>query len=135
MVGGELELARSDGDVGTYQAVGVRALAGYGYAMRRDCDLLAAAYVGYARAGMQLDSTAAGAPSLDLTGDEQSWGLLAEATWLFAPHWSVWGGVGWRAAQSELDGDGHRLELDQDGITVGIGIGYRIAMPPRRLEE
>lgn len=122
-----------DGDGGTLATLSGRASLGGAWAIsdRFTAILEAGGTVGVS----SLDMPASGrAPAYTADGSMLGYDLRLSGSWRFSRRFALEGVLGWMAAGHELSGDGLDIDLDRDGLFVGIGFVWRLSNAPTRLE-
>lgn len=129
ILGGQLTAGQYGYDAtdSTYATYGLRATAGYGFALSDRWTLLVEPMVEYGLASWDL------AP-LDLEGDYWRYGGELRVAWAMSEAWIVNLHGGWMHGESNLDDGDRSLEVEHQGPLLGLGIAWRWSAAPRRLE-
>ena len=112
---------------------GARLVLGAGWAITDRWELLLEPTIEYGFGAFSFPATQAYA-AYEADGPLFGYGLRLNAIHRFTDRWAVMGALGWKRIDNDLSGDGIDLTLEQEGITVSIGILYRLSAAPARVE-
>lgn len=128
-------LTDSDGSLGS---LGLRPLAGLGWAANDRWEF--SALLGYTLALAQLELDASNAaPALDADGSYGAFDISMGAAWRLTPQWAITAHLGYLSGSYDLDGsagsDSASIGIDIDGFSIGFGVAWRMSTAPVRLER
>ena len=106
---------------------------GGAWAVRDSVTLSAEVGAGYGLGTMRFPASVASTAS-SVDGTMLLYDAQARVTWHLARQWSINASVGWVVASHSLSGSGTSIDLDQDGLMFGLGIGWRYSDLPPLLE-
>ncbi|MBA3697902.1 MAG: MipA/OmpV family protein [Planctomycetes bacterium] len=134
VIGGDL-------DVTSYQyensaenlTFGARLIVGAGWAISDRWELLLEPTIEYGVASFTFPATQSYA-AYEADGTFFGYGLRLNAIHRFTDRWAVMGALGWKRIDNDLSGDGIDLTLEQEGVSISIGLLYRLSAAPARVE-
>ncbi len=88
---------------------------------------------GYGLSTMRFPASLASTAS-SVDGSTLFYDAQFRATWHLARQWSVNASVGWVVASHSLSGSGTSVDIDQEGLMFGLGLGWRYSDVPPLLE-
>ena len=112
---------------------GARLIVGAGWAITDHWELLVEPTIEYGIATFEFPATQAYA-AYEADGTLFGYGLRLNAIHRFTERWAVMGAIGWKRIDNDLSGDGIDLTLEQEGVSVSIGLLYRLSAAPARVE-
>lgn len=118
---------------GTLASLGLRVSAGLGWAITDDLTLLVEPGLRYGASTLDVPGSAT---SGELSGSGPSSGLDARlsALWQLRPGLLLSAHGGWLTQNHQLEADDIKLDLDQSGLVVGVGVSWRWSTAPPRIE-
>ncbi len=130
-----------DLDVTSYQyersaenmTFGARLIIGGGWALSDRWELLLEPTVELGHAAFDFPATDS-YPAYDTSGLLFGYGLRLGAIHRFNARWAVMGAVGWKRIENDLSGDGIDLTITQEGLSLSLGLLYRLSAAPARVE-
>jgi len=131
----------SDLDVTSYRyensaenfTFGARLIIGAGWAITDRWELLLEPTIEYGLATFAFPATQSYA-DYQADGTFFGYGLRLNAIHRFNDRWAVMGAIGWKRIDNDLSGDGIDLTLEQEGVSLSIGLLYRLSAAPARVE-
>lgn len=134
VVGGDL-------DVTSYQyensaenlTFGARLIIGAGWAITDRWELLLEPTIEYGIGTFDFPATQSYA-SYQADGTLFGYGLRVNTIYRFSDRWGVMGAIGWKHIDNDLSGDGIDMTLKQEGVSLSIGLLYRLSAAPARVE-
>jgi hypothetical protein len=134
VIGGDL-------DVTSYQyennaenlTFGARLIVGAGWAISDHWELLIEPTVEYGYGTFTFPATQS-YPDYSADGTLFGYGLRLNTIYRIDDRWAVMGAVGWKHIDNDLSGDDIDLTLKQEGLSVSLGLLYRLSAAPTRVE-
>lgn len=121
-----------DGDL-ALSTFGARAALGAAYAAGDRWTLLLEAGGGFGHSTLELPATSS-APAFDASGLGTFYDLRLSAIYRPFRRWAVHGHVGHLTTSYELESGGVTVDLEQDGLFVGLGMTWLFSTKPALLE-
>lgn len=112
---------------------GARLIIGAGWAITDRWELLLEPTIEYGVGTFDFPATQSYA-AYEADGTFFGYGLRLNAIHRFTDRWAVMGAIGWKRIDNDLSGDGIDLTLEQEGVSVSIGLLYRLSAAPARVE-
>lgn len=113
--------------------LGARLIVGAGWAITDRWELLIEPTIEYGVGTFEFPATQSYA-AYEADGTLFGYGLRVNAIHRFTDRWAVMGAIGWKRIDNDLSGDGIDLSLEQEGISVSLGLLYRLSSAPARVE-
>jgi hypothetical protein len=134
VIGGDLDVTsyRYENDAENLTG-GVRLIVGAGWAITDHWELLLEPTVEYGLGTFEFPGTQAYS-AYEADGTLFGYGLRLNLIHRFSDRWAVMGAIGWKRIDNDLSGDGIDLTLEQEGMSVSIGLLYRLSAAPARVE-
>lgn len=121
------------GDSGYLWGYGLHATAGVGWAINDRWTLVLEPGIGIGLDSLSLAGNRAG-PGLESSGRWMGWDIRCAAGWQVSERVVVRASVGWMTATfDQQDADGVSGSLTPTGVTVGLGIAWRLSNAPETL--
>lgn len=112
---------------------GARLIVGAGWAITDHWELLLEPTIEYGFGTFEFPATQSYA-AYEADGTLFGYGLRLNTIYRFSDRWGVMGAIGWKRISNDLSGDGIDLTLDQEGMSVSVGLLYRLSADPARVE-
>ncbi len=112
---------------------GARLIIGAGWAITDRWELLLEPTIEYGFGTFDFPATEFYA-TYQADGTFFGYGLRLNAIHRFSDRWAVMGAIGWKHIDNDLSGDGIDLTLKQEGVSLSIGLLYRLSAAPARVE-
>lgn len=134
LVGGDLGYAtRAYANGGAYTTYGVRALAGWGWALHDRWTLQALVDGGVAAGAFELKGRQA-FQSYSASGLQYTYAARLGVAFTVTERFLVEADAGWRGESSALSAGGTDLQLTGSGLCASVGLRYRFTSAPAPLE-
>ena len=112
---------------------GARLIIGAGWAITDRWELLLEPTIEYGVGTFDFPATQSYS-AYQADGTLFGYGLRLNAIHRFSDRWAVMGAIGWKHIDNDLSGDGIDLTLEQEGVSISIGLLYRLSAAPARVE-
>lgn len=134
VIGGDLDVTsyRYENSAENF-TFGARLIVGGGWAIDDHWELLLEPTVEYGFATFDFPATRSYS-AYEADGTLFGYGLRLNTIYRFNDRWAVMGAIGWKYIDNDLSGDGIDLTIEQEGVSLSLGLLYRLSAAPARVE-